>query len=716
MGIPDGTAGTNSNDGGPGLRQDGSVDSFDKQLGPNAAPTVTGTRYGRKRVQPPTILPLSASLIRDRYWNGFRALRPETYDYWLNHSYLLGQQWLWFNPETHRLDQLPRDPDRVQATVNRMWPASRTIISKLVSRELVFEVHPTQADDATVRAAKLGEAILSQVHELHSWEALREDACWATWKGGSCAIAVEWDPGAGEELGYDPETGRTIAIGDTVESVHTIAEFVVEPGSRIAETARWWIRANAFPPEQVQAKYHLSKKPAADASAGLTPLQNKLLSDARRGGFEHTPLTLVLTYFERPNFLRPEGAVATVVGDEIVDGPYKWYFPWTDHLNFALMRETPINGRWSGETVLTMARPIQTALNASWSSLIEHMKLAGNARLAMPQSAADLIDTMTDLPGEVFLYPDGTERPGYITPPQMPAWWVEQPKLLADEMDDIMGVHEVSRGDAPSNIESGYGLTILAEQDATPLGRLTKEQALAWSKVGTMILKLYEKFSKEPREAKIVVPGMPTESVQWTKKELMGQTHASVPLDAVIPRSRAAVEQFAEKAMQMGLIKSVEQFAQVAELGNQRQLLEVASPDVARARRENFQMAAGEIALPEPWDDHQAHVTEHNNFRKSVRFEMLSQKQKDVFEKHIQGHATMSAEELGEQFNKGQHNPLLAAAVSAKGAPSIMPQEGGALASQSAQGPGALPQLPAPQGPPTPGFPQGVPLPPPGEK
>lgn len=656
-------------------------------------------------------------------------------DYWLNHSYLLGQQWLWFNPETHRLDQLPRDPDRVQATVNRMWPASRTIVSKLVSRELVFEVQPTQADDATVRAAKLGEAILKQVHEDHRWESLREDAIWAVWKGGSAAIAVEWDPSAGQDLGLLDD--RRVATGDIKTSVHTVAEFVIEPGSRDAETARWWIKANAFPPEQVQAEFNLSKKPAADASAGLTPLQNKLLSDARRGGFEHTPLTLVLTLYERPNFLRPEGAVATVVGDEIVDGPYKWYFPWVEHLNLALMRETPINGRWSGETVLTMARPIQTALNASWSSIIEHIKLAGNARLAVPQSSIDILDSLSDLPGEVFPYPDGMEKPSYVSPPQMPNWWIEQPKRLAEELDDIMGVHEVSRGAAPSNIESGYGLTILAEQDATPLGRLTKEQAIAWGKVATMVLRLYEKFSKEPRKAKIHSPGMPPESFSWTAKDLLHQTHATVPLDAVIPRSRAAVEAFAEKAMQMGLIKSVEQFAQVAELGNQRDLLEVASPDVARARRENFAMAAGEVALVEAWDDHQAHVTEHNNFRKSARYEMIDDDAKKLFELHIQGHATSSAEELGEQFNKGQHNPLLAAAVSGKGAPTITPQEAGALQTeQQAQaggtqappaGTGGLsPSIsttppggvqPAQQqliGPPTPGFPQGIPIPPAG--
>ena len=37
----------------------------------------------------------------------------------------------------------------------------------------------------------------------------------------------------------------------------------------------------------------------------------------------------------------------------------------------------------AGDTVFTAAVPIQTAFNASWSNIIEHLKLAGNARLVI---------------------------------------------------------------------------------------------------------------------------------------------------------------------------------------------------------------------------------------------------------------------------------------------------------------------------------------------
>lgn len=78
MGIPDGSAGTAGGDGaGPGLRADSSVDSLDNMLGPNAPDSIL--RKKKMKDMPPIIVPISSALVRDRYWRGFRALRPETY-------------------------------------------------------------------------------------------------------------------------------------------------------------------------------------------------------------------------------------------------------------------------------------------------------------------------------------------------------------------------------------------------------------------------------------------------------------------------------------------------------------------------------------------------------------------------------------------------------------------------------------------------------------
>jgi hypothetical protein len=332
-------------------------------------------------------------------------------------------------------------------------------------------------------------------------------------------------------------------------------------------------------------------------------------------------------------------------------------------------------------------------MNASWSSIIEHMKLAGNARLYVPQSSMDLIESFSDMPAEIVPYPDGMQTPTWGSPPQMPAWWIEQPRMLANEMDDIMGLHDISRGDAPTNIQSGYGLSVLAEQDNTPVGRLSKEMAIMFSKVGTMCLKLYEQEVKETRKSAIKTPGQPTETAHWKGSDLQGQTQAEVPLDAILPRSRAAMMALADKAMQMGLIKTMAEYAKIAELPGQHDLIEALNPDVSRARRENANMAMGSPELPMEIDDHTVHIREHHNDMKSLRFSMLTEDDKQIYYDHVQSHETMAAQEAARQLAKTMINPVLGTVPDRNGAPSVPPE----MAAQMAPPPG-LPQAPPPAG------------------
>lgn len=614
--------------------------------------------------------------VKEKYDAGTKASRQAVQHFWLNSAFLRGHQWLWYNKTRGYVEPLPRDPDRVQATVNRMLPDSRTVIAKLSQQQLDFDVLPTAADDSTLRGAALGESILEDVRIAHGWEALRVRNLWATWKGGVAAISVDWNPKAGSPItaisAKDREDGDVVFEGDTTETVLSIAEFTVEPGARDAERARWWIKALALPPEEVQATYGLDEKPDADATAGLSPFRQRLIAEDHNQ--EAIDLTMVLTYYERPNGLAAKGRVVTVIGEKVVhDGP--WPFPFRDRLNLAVTYETDAETNWIGDTVLTQARYIQVLYNAAWSSIQEHMKEAGNARLGVAQSSLDLMESLSDLPGEMFVYPDGMAPPNYISPPQMPQWWIEHPDRLRAEMDDLLGVHDVSRGKAPSNIESGYGLSILSEQDNTPVGKMAASMAGAWSRVASMVLEIYGHMVEATRQAVVAVPGQPAETADWTGKDLQEQYRAEVPVDAVLPRSRAAQMEVAREMVQMGMIQDIETFSIVAELPGRRQLIERMQPNVAKARRENAHMAVGEVRIPAEFDDHEKHILEHNVFRMSEKWDRLPTAIQEIVNDHIQAHENMAAEALGQQRAQAAVDPMTAAIPRGTGGPGISPGE-----------------------------------------
>lgn len=217
----------------------------------------------------------------------------------------------------------------------------------------------------------------------------------------------------------------------------------------------------------------------------------------------------MLTYYERPNPANEKGKIEVVVDDQTVWGPKEWPFPFVDYLNLVTMRETMVENTWVGETAMSAARPIQAAYNMAWSSILEHMDNAGAAKLLRPQSSIELSEQYTDIIGEQIPFMDGLDKPSYLSPPQLPAWLLNAPSELLIQIDDILGVHDVSRGSAPANIESGYGLAVLAENDATPIGKLSSSMARMFGRLGSMVLKIYEAEVKETRTAVVQQPGQP---------------------------------------------------------------------------------------------------------------------------------------------------------------------------------------------------------------
>ncbi len=610
--------------------------------------------------------------VEDKFDQAAQAQRSAARSYWLNFAFLRGKQWTHVNSATGRLEEVPSD-EQVRATINKMTSASRTIVSKLLQRRLQFEVSANSADDAAIEGAKLGDSILHAVHEAHQWEHLRTNFAWAMWKGGFAGICTEWDPSLGKPTAL-ADDGRNLPSGDTRETVLSAADFVVQPGVRDAHTAQWWIKLEALPPSVVKDKYGLDAPPEGDAYSALSSLEQLLVgahtSELGRPGLS-TPLTRVLTYYERPSKSNKKGKLCVVVGGKAVfDG--EWPFPFVDHLNLVVGRETELENTWMGDTTLSAARSVQAAYNSAWSNILEHLDTVGNTRMLTPNSAAELAEVYTDRIGENIVYMDGMDAPRWMEVPQIAGWILQLPQQLGAELDDILSVHAISKGSAPANIESGYGLAVLAEQDSTPIGKMNGAVVDVFSRLGTMVLKLYEDNVKEKRTAIIHMPGEPPATATWTGEDLHGQTQAHVPLELVAPRSRAAQAQFAEKAMQMQLITTLEELTRLAEMPGEREVISAVRPHVARARRENAAMAQGQVRIPENFDEHNVHITEHNHFRCSNRYEGLSPAFKDVFSNHVKAHETMAAEEAGlQQGRAAMGGPAMAAAPKADGSEAV---------------------------------------------
>lgn len=597
---------------------------------------------------------LNAAKVRELWDKGIKSVRQQREQAAVNGMFMRNRQWVYWNRVSGRLEEVPRDPARVRATVPRIGPDSRRIIAKLMRRGLTFDVPPATPDDAAIRASRVGEAALVEAQRKQGWEQLRHDHCWSTWEAGVAGLCVEWDDFQGTPVAMD-QRGRTIGTGEVRLSVVSIHEIACEPGTRDIEKARWWIRGVALPPPEVQSMYGLNVEPPADARALDTVW---LLNDPDRNNVQ-TPLTMVFTMFRRPDET-DAGSVLTIVGSEVVEsGP--WPFPFNDRLNLAVARVDPIHGRWYGHTPVSDAVPVQAIYNASWSSIVEHMKLAGNARLWVPAGSVDDVEEMTDTPGEAIEYnPINGMKPTYEAPPVMPDWWIRQPEMLERAMDDILSVHDISRGEAPSGVESGVALSILSENDDTPVGAMAKEMGECWGRAASMVLDLWSAKVQDTRKSMVHLPGGIPEVIEWTGGDLMGQTTAIVPLDSVMPRSRAAQAAYAMQLYDRKILQTPSELAKVADLPDQDDLLAGIDPDTARAQRENYQMSVGFARTVDEIDDHNNHLKIHRDFMRSERYEYLDPDVQTIIRQHQAAHQLYAAQQAAAQTTAASVSPIAA--------------------------------------------------------
>lgn len=603
-----------------------------------------------------------AALVHKRWDEGDKYLAAARRDYWINLAFYLGEQWLWWDRQRNMVAQFheswsPLGPGKARFKANRIRPNTNIVMGRLLKSWLDFEVPPSDSADNAVNGARLGEKVLESYHREQDWESVRYDEVFSAWHGSTSAVCIEWDGQAGKTLQYDPSTEKVIGTGDAYLRAMNCNEFCLEPFVRTWRDARWGIVGLSVPTEFAQDQYKLSWRPESDAGAARSPLHSVLLEGSGRPSGRDQ--CLVLTYYERPTNKNRKGRYGIVINHRTVyDGP--WPFPFSG-LNIVPFRQGIVDGRWLGTTLMSDAVELQFAYNFSRSVLQEHLKLTGNARLMYDASTMHEDDLTAEIGAPLAITSNGpgTMVPAYLVPPNLARWVSAEPEAIARELDEVMHVHDTSRGQGYDRA-SGQALALLSEKDDTPLSIMASEQARNWGYIGSLILKLLEAKSRETRTATIPLVRGVTEAVKWNGKMLQGQTTAHVPLDATMPENKAARMAFWKDLWDRKIVSDPRQYAKAVGLPPEdfEQLLD---PDAASAHRENYRMIQGYTVLPEDFEDHPIHMAEHNRFRKTDAYRYADREQRSIVDDHIKFHEKLMHEEVAGQVQRAQINPALAA-------------------------------------------------------
>lgn len=603
--------------------------------------------------------------------------------WYMNLSFFFGRQWVqWAGGRSNTLARLvePKAPPwRVRMTVNRVRPILRGEMAKITKEHPTAFVIPASSDDDDISAAKAGEQIWEhQWRTLHLPRLIRRTSFWMVTCGNGF-IKEWWDSHA------DDGTNKGAIAADALSPFHIL---VPEMATEELEYQPYIIHGMSKSPEWVKSVY--KKGVDADTTSGGDVINEKMLSALGIDSGKKNQVS-VKEMWVKPCRKFPTGAIITWAGDTILyihDGPWPYRhgeYPFTkfDHVPA---------GRFYSDSIVDDLIPIQKEFNRTRSQLIEDKNRMARPQLVAQRGAVD-VSKMTSEPGLVIQYTPGYAEPKPLQLTSIPNYVTQELDRCQSDMDDISGQHEVSKGQAPAGVTAATAISFLSEQDDTKLAFTIASIEDGVERIGKHFLSHVSQFWDAPRTVRVMGDNNTYETYQFNKDDLRGNNDLKVEAGSATPTSMAAKQAFITEIGKMGWIPPDKalKYLGMAETGR---LYEEMMVDQRQAQRENLRMASGEELPVNTWDNDIAHMTEHDNFRKTQKFEYLPPEIKAIFEKHDMLHK--------QQMGQKQGTPVL---------PGELPP--GAPGGPPPADPGAAPGEPPGGPPPGSGPPGGAPMPPP---
>ncbi len=513
--------------------------------------------------------------------------------WYVNLSYYFGRQWVnWLNrtsPDLARLHEPAAPPWRVRLTVNRIKPAIRREMSKVLKEKPTAFVIPSSTEDNDVAAAKAGEAIFE-----HLWRTMEMPAeMWVVqfWRciTGTGFIKDWWDP-----VAQNGEAQGSIET-EVVTPFHLYFSNLEQP--RI-DKQEYIIHVAMKSPEAIKTAYNVDVK-ADTSEIGGGVIETQYLQALNLEPGKKTQIT-VKEIWIKPCSRYPKGAMFVWAADTILysstneeDEPV-WPLPKMEY-PFTKFDGVP-TGRFYGDSSIIDLLPLQKEYNRTRSQIIEAKNQMAKPQLMAPRGSIDA-NKITSEPGLVIFYTPGFNPPTPIDLSPLPSYVMDELDRNLQDMADISGQHEITNGTVPTGVSAASALSFLQEQDDTMMAPIIFSMEAGIERLGRHFLVHAQTYWTEEYAVKVLGADNTWEMHAFKGSDLRGNTDLNIQAGSAMPRSLAAKQAFIMELAKLGLI-TPQQTLRYLEMAETGQMYEETQVDQRQAMRENMKMSDPELIPP----------------------------------------------------------------------------------------------------------------------
>jgi hypothetical protein len=320
----------------------------------------------------------------------------------------------------------------------------------------------------------------------------------------------------------------------------------------------------------------------------------------------------VWCFYHPPCDALPAGRYVVFVGQIVL---YDKPWPFGDEIPVYQLLPMREMGSAQGHSPLWDLLCLQELYDACFTSLANATEGRGEGNVLAPKGS-DVDVTMLARGYQLIEY-DHVEgayeggRPTALTglfdvPPD--AYKIEE--ILKRTMETLSGVNSVTRGDPNSNLKSGAALALVQSLTQHFNSSLQSGVTRNDERVGTGILKLYQRFSPIPRLAEITGQQGKTALKEFTSANLAAIQRVTVEMGNPAMRGPGGVE-MAMDLVKGGIVTDLSQFFELVESGRIEPLFDENRDEMRQVRRENESLASGQPVPVNDGDRDDIHVRHH---------------------------------------------------------------------------------------------------------
>lgn len=465
---------------------------------------------------------------------------------------------------------------------------------------------------------------------------------------------------AGEPVGEDMPRGKM-----RLDAISPFEVFVDLEARSMDEVQELLIRRR-FPIEVIRGRYGKPNlEPDSSTNSGGVIGLNLLRAIAHatgstlgggRGADEEQNITVDMLW-KRPCTDFPKGLVAifaneTLLNDGVgTDEDAKDGLPYTDRDGvpiwpFRHIVFDRVPGRFFGRTPMDDVAPKQEQRNRLESLIELIIKRCANPVWLTAKGLG--ITQITGEPGQILEGNWGMDpklMPQRVSGENVPTSVIAWLEKIDNDMEEVAGVFEVLRGNAPPGVTAGTALRLLLERANTRFTKPIEHFETGYEGVCQDALTIFQQYGSEERISKIQGSGNTWEIERFSNANIAGAIDIVVEAGSAIPKSTVGEQALIQDLVAIGTINPLDPETQykILEKFGSTNLLGSVDLNIRYAQRENwnFEHQDKEPMVLPFLDVHPVHVMVHKQYALTSGFEKLDENKRQTFMKHIMDHLMM---------------------------------------------------------------------------